>query len=112
MAIKINGTTVIDDSRNLENIEAGTFTGTGALKLPTGSEAERPGSPAAGQIRFNTDSSSFEGYDGSSFSAIGGGGGTLPIYLANTSFVSIALDGQNITIFGRTANTLIALNAA
>jgi hypothetical protein len=53
MAIKINGTTVIDDSRNLTNIAGATFTGTGAIRLPIGTTAERPAS-TAGMIRYNS----------------------------------------------------------
>jgi len=32
-----------------------TFTDTGALGVPTGTQAQRPGTPASGQIRFNAD---------------------------------------------------------
>ena len=48
---------------------------TGSADIPSGTTAERDGSPAAGYLRFNTDESSFEGYDGSVWGAIGGGGG-------------------------------------
>jgi hypothetical protein len=51
---------------------------TGSAKLPVGTTAQRDGSPAAGMIRYNTTTSSFEGY-GSAWGAIGGGatgGGT------------------------------------
>jgi len=37
---------------------------TGAFNLPTGSIAERPGTPSVGMIRYNTDTNLFEGYDG------------------------------------------------
>jgi hypothetical protein len=37
---------------------------TGAVKLPRGTTAERPGSPTTGMIRYNTDSNVFEAYDG------------------------------------------------
>ena len=46
---------------------------TGAAKLPVGTGAQRP-TPATGQMRFNTDDTSFEGYDGSAWGVIGGGG--------------------------------------
>ena len=46
---------------------------TGSADLPTGTTAQRDGSPAAGYIRFNTDEGSFEGYDGSAWGSIGGG---------------------------------------
>jgi hypothetical protein len=51
------------------------FTSTGAVKLPVGTVAQRPGTPAAGQLRFNDDSDEFEGYNGTAWGAIGGGGG-------------------------------------
>jgi len=50
-----------------------TFTDTGALGVPTGTQAERPGTPASGQIRFNADASEFEGYNGTQWDSIGGG---------------------------------------
>lgn len=51
---------------------------TGSARLPVGTSAQRDGTPAAGMIRYNTTTSSFEGY-GSAWGAIGGGatgGGT------------------------------------
>ena len=51
------------------------FTGTGAVELPEGTEAQRPGTPATGMIRFNSDATSFEGYNGIEWGEIGGGGG-------------------------------------
>lgn len=53
----------------------GTFSGTGQVKMPAGTSGQRSGSPAAGMLRFNTTTSSFEGYDGANWGAIGGGGG-------------------------------------
>ena len=47
---------------------------TDAVEMPVGTDAERP-TPVTGMLRFNTDSASFEGYDGSAWGAIGGGGG-------------------------------------
>jgi len=46
---------------------------TGSGQLPSGTTAQRDGSPAAGMIRFNSTTSGFEGYDGSAWGAIGGG---------------------------------------
>jgi hypothetical protein len=40
--------------------------------MPTGTDAQRP-TPATGMFRFNTTNTSFEGYDGSEWGAIGGG---------------------------------------
>ena len=52
--------------------------GTGYLKLPSGTDAQRPGEtnqPAAeaGQLRWNTTNTTFEGYDGNVWGKIGGG---------------------------------------
>jgi len=42
-----------------------------SLQVPVGTDAERP-SAATGQVRFNTDSTTFEGYDGTAWGALGG----------------------------------------
>ena len=47
---------------------------TDAVEMPVGTDAQRP-TPVTGMLRFNTTSTSFEGYDGSAWGAIGGGGG-------------------------------------
>jgi hypothetical protein len=47
---------------------------TGSAVIPAGSEAQRNGSPVAGNFRFNTDTNQFEGYNGTAWGAIGGGG--------------------------------------
>lgn len=66
------------------------FTGTGAIKVPVGTTAERP-TPAAGDLRFNSTLTAFEGYNGTIWSPVGGGatgGGTDSIFYEN---------GQTIT---------------
>jgi len=49
---------------------------TDAVGLPKGTQAQRP-TPVAGMLRFNTETSGFEGYDGTEWGAIGGTGSTL-----------------------------------
>lgn len=49
----------------------------GALTLPEGTTAERPAVPASGDIRFNTTLTQFEGYNGTAWGALGGGGGAV-----------------------------------
>lgn len=51
-----------------------TMTGTGALKLPEGTTAQRP-TPVVGMTRFNSTLGDFEGYDGFSWDTLGGGAG-------------------------------------
>ena len=78
MAIKISGTTVIDNSRNISNITDAAISGnasfTGVLSVPTGNTSQRPASPEVGQFRFNTETSTSEIYNGTEFASVGGGG--------------------------------------
>jgi len=61
-----------------------TMSGTGQLKLPASTTANRSGSPTSGMIRFNSDNIAFEGYNGTAWGNIGGGaagGGTDQIFI-------------------------------
>ena len=47
---------------------------TGAAKIPVGTEAQRPSdADMKGYFRFNDDTDSFEGHDGTAWGSIGGG---------------------------------------
>ena len=81
----------------LASLAGATFTGdvilgtTTALELPDGTTGERPGSPVAGMIRYNTTLSTFEGYKASAWGAIGGGatgGGSDDIFYENGQTVT------------------------
>lgn len=68
-----------------------SVTSTGALKVPVGTTAQRPGetgqpTAAAGQIRRNTTTSSFEGYTGAVWAPLGGGatGGGADAWVVET----------------------------
>lgn len=50
-----------------------TLNSTGAIVLNVGNTAQRPSSPANGAIRYNTETSSFEGYTAGAWGSIGGG---------------------------------------
>ena len=67
------------------------LTGTGQLDLPTGTTAQRTGSPNSGMIRFNTTLTQFEGYNGTAWGAIGGGatgGGSDRVFYENGQTVA------------------------
>jgi hypothetical protein len=49
---------------------------TGSGALPAGTTGQRDGSPSAGYIRWNTTDTSAEIYDGSGWTAVGGGNTT------------------------------------
>jgi len=65
----------------LAPLTGATFTGdvihnyTTALQIPVGTTAQRPGSPSTGDFRFNSTTTSAEIYNGSEFTAVGGGAG-------------------------------------
>ena len=85
-----------------------TMSSTGFLKVPAGTNAQQPGqsgqpAAAAGQFRYNSDTSQFEGYT-SSWGAIGGGGGatgggTVAIFHENENQMD-----QDYTIGDGTSN--------
>jgi len=50
----------------------GTFSGTGQVKLPSGTTGQRSGTPANGMVRYNTSLNSFEGYGNGLWGGIGG----------------------------------------
>lgn len=64
--------------------------GTGAVKVPTGTTAQRP-TPATGDFRFNTTLGGFEGYNGTAWGAVGGGatgGGSDSVFYENGQTVT------------------------
>jgi hypothetical protein len=61
------------DSPSFVNL---TLSGTGSVKVPSGTTAQRDGSPANGMFRYNSTNEQFEGYQSGAWGAIGGGGGS------------------------------------
>jgi hypothetical protein len=64
---------------------------TGSAIIPSGTEAQRNGSPAAGNFRFNTDVAKFEGYNGTAWGSIGSGatgGGSDEVFVQNAQVVT------------------------
>jgi len=113
--LQVSGSSVVVDSDIGSTVQAfdannatfdavnPTFTNTGALGVPSGTQAQRPGTPENGQIRFNADTNKFEGYDGTQWDVIsgdaevsvtGGSGlsGSGSFNLNDTTTTSITLD--------------------
>jgi hypothetical protein len=65
-----------------------SFTDTGAIKIPVGTELQRPGTPVAGQLRFNDDEDAFEGYNGTAWAPVGGGNSTTNGLWENSNTIS------------------------
>lgn len=89
--------TLASTNLGLASLAGATFTGdvilstTAALELPDGTTAQRPGSPVAGMIRYNTTLTQFEGYKAGNWGAIGGGatgGGSDDIFYENGQTVT------------------------
>jgi hypothetical protein len=59
----------LDTQTNTIDLSANTA----SLKLNKGTTAQRDGTPSSGMFRFNTTTTTFEGYDGSAWGSIGGG---------------------------------------
>ncbi len=75
-----------------------TFNSTGGAKIPAGTTAQRP-SAVTGMFRFNSTDTTFEGYDGSAWGPLAGGGGpslgTDAIIRTNAKVIA-----ENITFAG------------
>ena len=89
--------TLASTNLGLAALAGATFTGdvilgtTTALELPDGTTGERPGSPVAGMIRYNTTLTQFEGYKAGNWGAIGGGatgGGSDDVFYENGQTVT------------------------
>ena len=91
----------------------GTFTGkiihnyTSSVTIPSGTTAQRDGSPAVGMFRHNSTLNQFEGYNNGAWGAIGGGagatgGGTDEVFFESDTNVT-----TNYTITsGKNAHTV------
>ena len=106
----INGTTV-----GASTAAAGTFTtltatadsaftSTGALTISKGNTSQRP-TPTSGMLRFNTQTSEFEGYNGTAWASVGGAA------LVNDTSTSTNLFPLFATATSGTAATLNTSNA-
>ena len=85
----------------------GTFTGkvthnyTSSLTIPSGTTAQRDGSPAVGMFRHNSTLNQFEGYNNGQWGAIGGGAGATG---GGTDEVFFESDQTATTSYSITAN--------
>ena len=89
--------TASGDAIEFAQFKTPTFTGnvtmssTGFALIPAGTTAERPASPANGQIRYNTTTAQFEGYQGGAWGQLGGGatgGGGDEVFQENSLIVT------------------------
>jgi hypothetical protein len=97
-----NGTNVVEAVTSAVNLSIGTlavtgtstfggdstYTGTGQVKLPAGTTAQRSASPANGMIRYNSDDDGFEGYQDGVWGGISGAQANGCIYENNVTITA------------------------
>lgn len=64
-----------------------TMPGTGSLTVQKGTTAQRPGTPTAGMIRYNSTTGGFEGYT-TAWGSIGGGASAGGVIYENSTTIS------------------------
>lgn len=70
--------------------------GTSAMKIPSGTSVQRPSSATIGEIRYNVDAATYEGYGENGWDQLGGGatgGGTDKVFFLNSQVIA-----QNYTV--------------
>ena len=109
--ISINGSTISSASNLTLTPAAGSnvvIDSTGAIKLPSGTTAQRP-TPVAGFTRYNTELNTFEGYDGSNWIVLNG----VQDLDGNTKITAEATPGANDNIirFNIAGSTIVDINS-
>ena len=71
--VSLTGTETLTNKTLTSPVLNGTeMTPTGAIVMPVGTTAQRPGTGVVGMMRFNSDVDAFEGYNGASWVKLGG----------------------------------------
>jgi hypothetical protein len=117
-------TTVVDNSHNhtianvtglqsaLDN-KVSLTSSTGSAIIPVGTESERDSSPIAGLFRFNSDTSKFEGYDGTEWGEIAGSGvGGSTISSDTVIDITTTTTGTTFDLGEPISDALVSLNGA
>ena len=86
------------------------FGGTSYMLVPKGRTVDRPETGVAGYIRFNTDTTSFEGHDGSQWSSLGGGNPWIT--KTNTDSAYTAVNNDRIFVNTAAGTVTITLPSA
>jgi hypothetical protein len=114
-----NGILTLGGASGQAQIAAGsgviTFNGTGAIKVPAGSDAQQPGTPVDGMFRYNEDDDGFEGYINGAWGPIGGGGSGAIATVSDTATIDLAIASSDLTaniVTGSITNSMVNASAA
>jgi hypothetical protein len=117
-ALNVGGALGVTGATTLTTFTAtgdGTFSGTGQVKMPVGTTAQRSGSPTAGMFRFNDDTDQFEGYDGSAWGGISGaqaGGAILTNKSTASASYTIATGENGLSVGPITVDTGVTITVS
>lgn len=111
ISIDGNVITTTNTNGNLELSANGSgyinFSGTKAIKLPVGTEADKAGfTSVQGHIRYNTTTQQFEGYNGSNWSGLGG---VIDVDQDTKILAELSSGSDNDKLYFFTAGTLRAV---
>lgn len=85
--LSVNNKTGTAITLNAADVQAVSYDSmTGAASLPSGTLLERPSSPTGGELRFNSETKEFEGFNTVEWGAIGGGGVSAYLLRNNVDF--------------------------
>jgi hypothetical protein len=99
-ALNVGGALGVTGATTLTTFTAtgdGTFSGTGQVKLPSGTTGQRSGSPVNGMLRYNSTIEQFEGYADGAWGGISGAqaGGAILTNKSNASASYTIASGEN-----------------
>lgn len=116
--IRIDGNTIssTDTNGNVTVTPNGTGVfdlgnSTEAMQMPSGTTAQRPSSPVAGYVRFNTTTSTLETWDGSQWITQSGGSGDVTGPGSSTDNAVVRFDGTGGTLLQNSGVLISDANA-
>jgi hypothetical protein len=101
---------IIDAATGLDGLVPRTGA-TGSAEIPLGTTAQRDPAPQPGYLRFNTDTSGFEGFDGATWGEIAGGSGGGETGADGASIISAEFVSTSIVFTKDDATTVTLANA-
>ena len=102
------GVVTLGDAGSISRQATGVFqlSGTGAVIVPNGTQAERPATPAAAMLRFNDDIDQMEYYSGATWVTLATGGATVSSFSGGTTGLTPNTPATGAVVLGGTLNAV------